>query len=276
MSIDYNRLYSRRLFLLSASALSITSLPCLGFSEEQVHMHADDDASLFQPTPHDTLLKFNTDGSPRSFSGNTVVCHLPLQSPIRDAVVQLGAELRLSPFAHKLGLLPDDSYHITILGGANDQDRGRYGWPSDIPIDAPMSECNRLLCQRITHFRVREELPLRFRVSAERTLKFQRASGIQVDPLDQNEIKKLHSIRNRMADDVFRFRAEGHNSFRFHISLAYQLRPFTNVERNQYQEMMVRHLEAIIATVPVIELGEPEFCTFHDMYRFEIQSLLRT
>jgi len=270
-------LHSRRQFLLGSSVLSFAALlPHRLTAQAGPSQPLDQENSLFTVTPKDTLLKFNPDGSPKPFAGNTVICHLPPQSPIRDTVEAVGEALRSSSFAKKLGILPNDSYHITILGGPNNQDRALYGWPSDIPADAPISECNRIIGERVAQFRMHEELPIRFRVNAEKTLAFQRASGIQVEPTDLSEKAKLRTLQNRMATEIFRYRAEGHDTFGFHISLAYQLRPFSTQERQSYSALMERHVRAIIAASPVIELGVPEFCTFEDMFRFEVRTLLRT
>ncbi len=226
--------------------------------------------------PRDTLLKFNPDGSPRRFAGNTVICHLPQQTRFRDAVVVFGNALRSSSFGTKLAVLPSDSYHVTILGGPNDQDRRRYGWPSDIPISAPIAECNRVIGERIARFKIHAELPIRFCLDKEKTLAPQRPSGLQLVPADANETLKIRTLRDRMADEVFRYRAADHNTFGFHISLAYQMRGLAAVERREYQSILMQHLPVILATAPVIEFGVPEFCTFEDMYRFEAQTLLRT
>jgi hypothetical protein len=102
------------------------------------------------------------------------------------------------------------------------------------------------------------------------------ASGLQLAPADPSEKLKLSRLRDRLADEVFRYRAKNHTTFGFHISLAYQMSGFTSEERREYQNILQHHLPIIVAAAPVIELGVPEFCTFEDMYRFEIRTLLRT
>jgi hypothetical protein len=234
------------------------------------------DSSELATIPKDTLLKFNPDGSPRPFAGNTVICHLPQQTRFHDAVVAFGHALRSSSFGAKIAGLPDDSYHATILGGPNDQDRDRYGWPSDIPITTPMAECNRVIAERFARFRMHTELPLRFRLDKEKTLSPQRPSGLQLVPADADEKLKIRTLRDRMSDEVFRYRTADHDTFGFHISMAYQMVGLTDVERREYQSILMHHLPALNAATPIIELGVPEFCTFGDMYRFEVQTLLRT
>jgi hypothetical protein len=198
------------------------------------------------------------------------------QTRFRDTVVAFGDALRSSSFGNKLAVLPSDSYHVTILGGPNDQDRRKYGWPSDIPISAPIAECNRVIGERIARFRMHTVLPIRFCLDKEKTLAPQRPSGLQLVPADANEKLKIRTLRDRMADEVFRYRAADHDTFGFHISLAYQMRGLAAVERREYQSILMQHLPAIVAAAPVIEFGSPEFCTFENMYRFEVQTLLRT
>ena len=270
-------IHSRRQFLLRSSAFSLAGLFPLRLSAQLARSGEllEDDPQL-AIIPRDTSLKFNPDGRPRAFAGNTIICHLPQQSRFRDAVAALGDALRSSSFAGKLAVLPSDSYHVTILGGLNNQDRTRYGWPSDLPINASIAECNRIIGERIARFRMHSELPIRFCVDKEKTVAPQRASGLQLIPADAKEELKLRVLRDRMAAEVFRYRAADHETFGFHVSLAYQMSSFTVDERRYYQSELVRHLSSIIAAAPVIELGVPEFCTFEDMYRFEICTLLRT
>ncbi len=120
------------------------------------------------------------------------------------------------------------------------------------------------------------ELPIPFRLDGAKTLAPQRPSGLQLVPADENEKIKIRTLCDRMADEVYRYRASDHDTFGFHISLAYQMRNFTVAERREYRELMAQHLLPIGVTTAIIELGIPEFSTFENIYRFEVQRLLRT
>jgi hypothetical protein len=270
-------IHTRRQFLLRSSAFSLSAFiaPRLNAQLMQSVNPLANDPQL-ATIPRDTLLKFNPNGSPRRFAGNTVICHLPQQTRFRDAVVAFGHALRSSSFGSKLAGLPDDSYHVTILGGPNDQDRNRYGWPSDIPASTSIAECNRIISERIARFRMHTELPLRFRLDREKTLAPQLACGLQLVPANANEELKIRTLRDRMADEVFRYREANHDTFGFHVSMAYQMRGFTGGESQKYQELLAQHVTTIGAATSIIELGVPEFSTFENMYRFEVEALLRT
>jgi hypothetical protein len=268
---------SRRDFVLSAAAFSISAiLPHRLLAQQNGSASSEGDDPKLTVIPKDTHLKFNPNGTRRPFAGNTVICHLPQQSNVRDTVTAIGDALRSSSFAPKLAILPSDSYHVTILGGANDLDRSRSEWPDDVSIEAPIAECNRIVGEKFAQFKMHEELPIRFRLDKDRTLAPQLASGLQLVPADPSEKSKLSRLRDRMADEVFRYRAKNHGTFGFHISLAYQMSGFTFDERREYQSILEHHIPIIVVAAPVIELGVPEFCTFEDMYRFEIRTLLRT
>ena len=269
--------HSRRKFLLNSSAVSLAAfLPKALDAQSAAPQRLGDGNPIFAGTPKDTSLKFTPEGVRRPFAGNTLICHLPQQSKVRDKIAALGDALHSSSFAHKLGLLPSDSYHMTVFPGANDQNRAEYGWPADIPIDAPMSECDRVVGERIAQFRMQERLPIRVKVDLEKTLGPQRVSSLRISPADDRENAKLRNLRDRMAEEVFRFRTPDHATYGFHVSLAYQMKLLSREEAGEHQAILKHHVPEIIAAAPVIELGIPEFCTFDDMFRFEICALLQT
>ena len=270
------QLQSRRNFLLTSSAASLVgALPTSLLAELGTPQASDDrDVDAAIPT-RDTVLKFYADGRCRPFAGNTVICHLPQQSHTRDAMTALGDALRTSPYIHKLGMLPSESYHMTVFPGANDQGRTVENWPSDIPRDAPIGECNRIIGERMKSFHTECPLPIRVRVNGPHTVGYGRACTLRLSPADDAENRKLRTLRDRISD-VYRFRLKDHATYAFHMTIAYQIAPFTPQEQKQYQSLLEHHVPKIVETAPVLELGVPEFCTFEDMYRFEIKTLLQT
>ncbi|MBB5056009.1 hypothetical protein HDF16_000678 [Granulicella aggregans] len=269
------QLQSRRNFLLSSAAASLAGALPVSLIAEPARPQATEDHDSDSAIPtRDTVLKFYPDGRRRGFAGNTVICHLPQQSHTRDAITALGDALRKSPFIHKLGMLPSESYHMTVFPGTNDQGRTAENWPSDIPRDAPIAECNRIIGERMKSFDTECQLPIRVRVNGPHTFGYGRACTLRLSPADEVENHKLRTLRDRLSE-VYRFRLKDHANYAFHMTLAYQVAPFTQKEQRQYQAVLEHHIPAIIATAPVLELGVPEFCTFEDMFRFEIKTLLQ-
>jgi len=219
----------------------------------------------------DTWQKFTADGKPRAFAGNTVICPLPPQSKMRDALAALAAAFSRSTFARKLACLPTDSYHMTIFAGAADQVRTRSEWPADVGMDTPISECNRIIGQRIQAFRADLALPIRMRPDGERLL-----GSLRMVPVDEAEREKLRQLRNRLADEVYHFRNNDHDRYEFHISTAYQLARLTVEEEAEHQALLATHMASVMTAGPVVELGDPVYSTYASMFRFEPTLFLRT
>jgi hypothetical protein len=265
---DSHQLRDRRTFLRHASAFAVaSSWPAFAANSEEV---AHTPSKI--PT-RDTLLKFNPDGSKRPFAGNTVICHLPAQGVMRDALVALHEDLGQASYRSRLGLTPPDSYHMTVFPGANDQDRQVTGWPSYVAPDAPIEACNRLVGERMAKAQLRCALPLRLRVDETYTLRYPTACTLRLVPSDDGEQSKLRSIRDQLAE-TYGFRLKNHDSYEFHMTLSYQLSSFTSDEGLAYRALLGRHLRRIVTASPVVEFGNPEYCTFPDMYRFDPQKLL--
>lgn len=260
--------YSRRQFLQQTTALAILSG---GIGSES--MYSQTPATNIIPTT-DTTLKFNSSGAPRPFAGNTVICHLPVQCAMRDAMLAFHQELAAAPFRRKLGLTSTESYHMTVFSGANDLRRDLTGWPSYVPPEAPIEQCSRLVGERMDKARLAGKLPLRVRVDQTATVGYPVAATLRLVPADDAEDRNIRSIRDQLAE-VYGFRQKDHDTYGLHMTMSYQIAPFTAAEQTAYRAMLKKHTAAILAAQPVLELGMPEFCTFADMFRFDPQTLIR-
>lgn len=262
---------TRRQFIIQTSALSAAAaLPSALFSQSGSANPVSQAPQIPYP---DTQLKFNPDGTRRPFKGNTVICHLPVQSAMRDAMVEFHNELAGSSLRPKLGLTSTDSYHMTIFPGANDQDRNISGWPAYVPLDATIEECSRRVGEKMAGARIHCELPLRVHVDESLTINHPTACTLRMVPVDDAENTKLRSLRDQLSD-LYGFRLNDHAHYGFHITMSYQVHPFTDEEQNTYRTMLKLHTRRILEAEPVLELGVPEYCTFPDMFRFEPQKLL--
>lgn len=270
---------SRRAFLLQASVLTAAAaLPGVLVAQSDPALDAPIDIEAIEQQAakipnRDTLLKFNPDGTRRPFAGNTVICHLPVQCALRDAMVPLHQELAATPFRNKLGLTSTDSYHMTVFPGANDQDRTTYGWPSYVPLNATIEQCNQAVGERMQAAHLPCRLPLRVRVDVPATLNYFAACTLRMVPADREENTKLRALRDQLAK-VYGFRTKDHDQYTFHITMSYQTARFTAQDQAAYRQILRAHLRHIVAAAPVLELGEPEYCVFPDMSRFEPKTLL--
>ena len=272
---------SRRDFLRAASATAAAGIVL----SSQLPIYAQQATSTLAPTsdsdlglgPNPTLdaaLKFRPDGTAKPFAGNTVICHVPQQDRFRDNTAALHDALLQSSFVHKLAILPTESYHMTVYSGSNDQNRVHSSWPGGVPISASIEECNRVMMERMKAFRFDGPYPLRVRVDVPRTMSHGRASTLRMEGADAASERTLRVLRDRLAD-VYKFRAPDHNTYGFHITIAYTMADLTAAEMAEYRSILKPALDRLIAATPALELGLPEYCTFHDMYRFDTELILR-
>src|ERR1700728_4323502 len=69
-------IHSRRSFLLGVSACSLAGiLPSQLAAQVAGPQNFEQNDPQLAVIPRDSLLKFNLDGTPRRFAGNTVICH---------------------------------------------------------------------------------------------------------------------------------------------------------------------------------------------------------
>jgi hypothetical protein len=111
------------------------------------------------------------------------------------------------------------------------------------------------------------------RVDVPDTLNYFTACTLRMIPATQEENAKLRVVRDQLAE-VFGFRTKDHDQYTFHITMSYQLDKLTPGEQVKYRQILRGHIRHIVEAEPVIEIGEPEFCTFPDMFRFEPKVLL--
>jgi len=271
---------SRREFLLAAAASGLTlASPWQGFGEQAAQAAAaltqQNELGTGKNPTRDALFKFTPEGAVKPFAGNTVICHIPQQCRFRDGTVALHDALTRSSFAHKLGILPPESYHMTIYPGANDQDRPLSSWPGGVPLDATIEQCSSMVKTRMEAARFSGPFPLRVRVDVPKTLGYGRASTLRMTGADEASERALRRLRNQIAD-VYQYRAPDHETYGFHITIAYTMANFSKPEMTEYRAILQQAVERIVAATAVLELGLPEYCTFKDMYRFDTELMLRS
>lgn len=273
---------SRRSFVATASALLLGSIVRGGMAEQpqkqatlgsEKHRNDKPDGGLGPNPTVDATLKFESDGRAKPFAGNTVIAHIPAQGAFRDGAQRLHDALAGATFAHKLAILPTDSYHMTIFNGSNDLGRTNSTWPGGVPSNASIDECNRVMLERMKQTRLKAQFPIQVSIDMRETLEYGRACTLRMIGATEMAARNLQSIRQQLAA-AYKVPAPATDDYEFHISLAYTMHDFSNQERAQYKTILQKHLPKLVATVPVLELGLAEYCTFPNMYRFDIRHLV--
>lgn len=223
--------------------------------------------------PPDVGRKFHPDGRVMPFAGNTVICHLPQQGPNAgpfEALLDVYRDLSARGFARKMALLPPSSYHMTVFGGANDKNRQPGLWPAEVPLNAPMADCDRWVGDQLRRIKLDAEPRFRMRVSKAEAPRPRGPIQIQLEAADRAEALKLRDLRERLAQ-ALTIRAPDHDHYKFHVTLAYLVQWLTPEEEADYVAAQSDWRRRVRETNPIIELGAPEYCTFEDMFAFKTQ-----
>lgn len=210
--------------------------------------------------------KFNADGSVRRYPGNTIISPVDPASQLQRSLVAVHDRLRQGDFARRLAFMPPSSYHMTIFGGALDQERGEGVWPRTLPADAPLEACSQLFLEKLQRFDLACDPPFRFRFAPPEAAADPRIA-LKLEPVDAAEEKRLRDLRDRLAA-VLELRQPDHDSYFFHISLHYLVDWMNAAELADYRKARADSIDMLRRAVPLVEMGPPKFCLFEDMFAF--------
>lgn len=207
--------------------------------------------------------KFYEDGSVRRYPGNTCVADITpacpaygVMSKIRQMVIDEGLDEYFT-------LLPEDSYHMTLIRGLNHQVRKEGFWPPLLPKDLPMPKVDDYVEAAMRKAGLPETCRMKFR-SVNKSSKS--CIVIYLDPVDEAENKKLRDFRDRAAEEIG-FRLPKHEEYNFHISLAYT-RVIPEGEVEEKVEAFRQKVNEMLANEPAFDTAPPYVAFYDDMYAF--------
>lgn len=214
--------------------------------------------------------KFEADGRARRYPGNTVIADVRPGCSAYDVMTQLRQMVLDAGFADNMILLPEDSYHMTVIRGLNAQVRTDAFWPAALPKDAPMDAVDDYVSSAIARAQLPGPIRMRFR-------------GIQVNdedfrvllsPADDAQMQRIRSFRDAAADAIG-LRLPGHDAYTCHITLAYT-RIVPEGEAAAKLQALVRDMTAIVLAQPVFETTPPYMAYYDNMLAFSADRLQRS
>ena len=206
--------------------------------------------------------KFYEDGRVRRYPGNTVVADILPGNPAYDVMCRLRQMVIDRGMDTHFILLPEDSYHMTVIQGINDQVRKETHWPAALPLDASLMQADAYVSEAMLGAGLPGAVRMRFDAVHIST----GACTIRLQPADEAQEELLRDFRNRAADRLG-LRLPGHDTYRFHISLGY-VRVIPEGEAAEKTERLKAEMNAYIAAQPEFYTSEPYMAYYDDMYRF--------
>ncbi len=210
----------------------------------------------------DVGQKFYKDGSVRRFPGNTVISKLPPSLPIYAGLVDTQERLKAADSMGKYVFLPPSSFHMTVIEGLCDQVRTPEQWSTKLDLQLPLPEVNHFMAECMT--RVSPPSSLVMRISP-RTIPCWLA--VVLEPADTDTAQSLHQFREQFSLETG-IRFPNHETYTYHISLAYSLQWLTADEERHMHSVQQEVQRALSARYPKITLQAPQFTYFEDMFRF--------
>ncbi len=210
-------------------------------------------------------VKFNEDGSAKRFLGNTVICHVPKDSPQYSYLVELQEEMKRQPWAKHYSFLPHASFHMTVFEGVVDRIRSRKRWFEDLALDVPFEEADAFITEKWQTI----EKPSGFQMQATH-LSVSNVITLRLQPIDEEMNRKIRGFRDLLAD-VLKLRVSSHDRYGFHISFAYRI---TKVSISEYIKLLrfkARVNKEVQDKFGLLQTNEPELTFFNDMMEFPPQ-----
>lgn len=211
--------------------------------------------------------KFNADGVVQRYPGNTTVCHLPASCPLLPGLRNLYTALSSHPTLSKIiYLLPPQSWHMTVFDGAREGECEPGMWPPGLE-KRPLPEATADFSRRLRELGLNLEAeglapPYKMKIPGFDVSVV--GIGLRVEGATPEEEKRMRRLRDRLAETLG-FRAPNHDTYGFHISMAYLLRHADGDDGIELNRLLT---ESSPKVEMQIELGRVEFCTFENMLAF--------
>ena len=206
--------------------------------------------------------KFYENGSAREFPGNTIICHVPRESPTYRFLLQVREELQQQPWAKKYAFLPPSSYHMTVFEGVCDQVRKPHVWPKSLSLNAPLEEVDQFFIKQWDKI----EKPTGFEVKYGH-MGIGGTIGIRVQPAFPEINQKIRNFRNILAD-AMEIRTAAHDWYGFHISFAYLIEKLTLLDQLKVVKYILQVRKRHQRDFGILQFNAPELCFFADMTNF--------
>ncbi|GAB5448613.1 DUF1868 domain-containing protein [Gymnodinialimonas sp.] len=190
--------------------------------------------------------------------GNTVVCHLELDTPGGRAVVRARERIMGLPGAEHLLFTPVESLHMTVFEGVLDARRTADAWPAFMARDASVAAVTAEMRERLAGF----DAPGAFEVR----VKAVRPGGLELCGATRADAAALLAWREALSG-VFGYCQAAHDAYKHHLTFAYPISWLPDALVPLWREALAE-IEAELGT-EALPLRAPAFCEFADMTWFE-------
>lgn len=206
--------------------------------------------------------KFNEDGSPRRYPGNTVISDVFPENKAYPVIRYIIEQLKQRNLDTLFILLPEDSYHVTIIRGVNNQVRNKEFWPPALPLNASMYEADNFVKTSVESVEAPDAIQMRFNQLLIDEADFR----ICLEPANYTEDAKLRDYRNKVAQRLGLW-LPGHDSYIFHITVAYTLF-IPDDNKRRLLDCYTEEMNMVLKQQDSFMLPRPRLAYYNDMLHF--------
>ncbi|MBP1468286.1 DUF1868 domain-containing protein [Candidatus Chloroploca sp. M-50] len=206
--------------------------------------------------------KFHADGTPQYFPGNTIICMLSPTHPLFQTASAFQEALGKTPVGAKFAFLPPASFHMTVMDLLCDQVRDPAHWAHALPHESTMAEADAFVYARVQPLVPPTELVMRVV-----GIFYGNNLMLTLKPADEATRNSLHAYRASVAAATG-IRFPDHDTYGFHLSLAYRLIELTGAEEEVLTSVCHHWEPALQAAGAALVLPPPQLCRFDDMSNF--------
>ena len=157
--------------------------------------------------------------------------------------------------------LPPSSFHITLFDCCNANTLNTQYWPKNITKENNIKKISNILSNRIKELKYPEKFNLKLK-------KLFGGYSMILEGNTKKDEKIIRDCRNKLST-LLGIRFENHETYSFHITLAYILRKLGDDEINKLIKINSKLLEGFVNKFPIIQMQKPELCTFENMYEYK-------
>lgn len=213
--------------------------------------------------------KFYEDGSVRRYPGNTCVADVTPACSAYEVMLKIRRIFEKAGLGDHYIFLPEDSYHMTVIRGLNDQVRKEGYWPECLAKDTPMDKVDDHVAAAITGAGIPDGARMKFReITASDSCVI-----VRLDPADEEQNTILRSFRDRAAKNIGLFLPK-HETYDFHISLAYT-RIIPQGDAALALEHTLQEVNKMLQAAPAFVTTPPYMAFYDDMYAFSPSRISR-
>ncbi len=206
--------------------------------------------------------KYTNDGKIREFHGNTIICQLTEEMDVYHRIERIQREIAGTRAGGCLKFLPPESFHMTAMEGVCDANRLQERWTSKLPTDCTLSEVDDLFEHEWKKIPPLEGVKMRFRM-----IRCNSALQIGLETETEAQERRIRTWRDEVSR-AFGIRFPGHDTYRFHVSMAYGF-SYPTKEEMETLRGIKSHYDASFAERPYsFILPSPRLTFFKSMHCF--------